>query len=342
MSFLGYTIDDYSPRKNTSVLQYIKHDNTYFKGAVKMICPCLNSTKFHAILGIDNNKHIIPNSNSFLVDSNFINNHDGLVGYDDIHTIFSRLNIAFKHLLETPVDIIIENEMFLLANPFTGTNIGHDLSIIFNRIHIYKEHKLNIPVVLPEFIKTIPRSLEMCRMLLPETDIFFIPDNKVIQFTNLHITENIIFDIMRHKYLADEIIKTVMNTNEITSQIDKYKDKKIILIKTNNHKYVVNKWTAFHCPITIELLTTKYGWIFINPEEITMTEMIAYLYLAKRIVTSFGAISYAHTMFFNPKINYHYLQSSHGPYFMKEKHVILHKHLDLDANPQVVIDFLEK
>jgi hypothetical protein len=149
-----------------------------------------------------------------------------MIKYDNEFTIYSRLNITYKYLLNTHIDEYIDEEIFLLANPFTGTNIDHDLSIILNRIHIYRLHNLTMPIVLTEFSKAIPRNIEICRLLLPNSKIYFLPDNKIVKFRKLHITENIIFDIMKHRYLINEIIEKTIDLPLIRNNFDNYKDKK--------------------------------------------------------------------------------------------------------------------
>jgi hypothetical protein len=323
MNFLGTIVNTSTFDNNSTINQYFMRDNTHYIGYAKLIFPLYNSNSFHSILAVDKLNQIIPNSNSFFIDNNFQNTLYERIEYNNIHTIFTRLEITHKYLIENSVDIKIDEEMFLLCNPFSSTNIGHDLSILLERIHIYKTLKLSMPVVLSEFMHTIPRSIEICKLLLPDIAIYFLPNNKIIEFKKLHITPNAVMDIFKHSYLIKEIIINALNSNLIKNNIDSYKNKKILLIKTNRNNNVITKSTAFIGDNTINMLCEKYDYIYINPELMNMYEIIAYLYNASKIVTSFGAISYAHTIFFNPNISYYFLKTNYNPYFFLEKHIII-------------------
>jgi hypothetical protein len=341
MSFLGYAMDDYKYSTSSLCYSSMKLGAPYYSGPATLICPPVDATTFHAILAIDDKNNIITNSNSFLEDHNFVNNPH-TINYDNIHTIFRRINIAYKYLTTNPVTSVIDREMFLLCNPFSGTNIGHDLSILLDRIYEYKQRKLNIPVVLTEFMKSVPRSIEVCQALLPDVEIYYIPNNTIIKFNKLHIAHNEIFNIIKHPELIQDIINFVVNTPMIKNNIDNYKNKKILLIKTNRNKAVVSNWSRFQAEKTIELLTNTHEYIYINPEVTHMYEIIAYLQYAAKIVTSFGAISYAHTIFFNPAIRYHYLMTSCRPYYYVDKHIIIKMPLDLDANIPTLLKELDR
>ena len=69
----------------------------------------------------------------------------------------------------------------------------------------------------------------------------------------------------------------------------------------------------------------------INPEVLPMKELILYLYFASQIVTSHGAISYAHGIFFNPEIKYHFIKTLYDPAYDKEKFTIIQMPLDIDS-----------
>jgi hypothetical protein len=332
MSFLGYSTNEYAFTDRSLLRSSMKLGEPYYEGPARIICPIIDNKTFHAILAVDSSKNIITNSNSFLEDPNFVRNTiAGIREYDDNHTIMRRTEISYKYLLAKPVELEIAKEMFLLCNPFSATNVGHDISILLNRIHEYKQRKLTIPVVLSEFMKTIPRTIEICEALLPGIEFFYLPNNMIVKFQKLHIAHNEIFNIIKHPYLADNIVQHVINTPMIKENVEKYKDRKILLIKTNRNKSVVSKWSCFSAEKTIETLMGSYGYIYINPEETHMFEIIAYLYYASKIVTSFGAISYAHTIFFNPKIKYHYLKIQHNPYYYTNRHIIVNVSLNLDT-----------
>lgn len=272
--------------------QYIGYDDSYYIGEVKMILPTSEKTHFHSILAVDMSNAVIRNSNSFLVDPYFYTRKDNcasIVEYDDIlggTRVYRRINATYQYLTTHPVEEVVDREMFLLCNPFSATNIGHDLSIMFDRITEYKARGLTIPVVLAEAMLECPRSIEVCQILLPTTEIYYLPSDKVVQFKCLHISKNVILDITRHDSIIKTLITNVTNDPVI---VDTFKSKKIILIKTNRNKIVVSKWSCYNATKFIDTLVNERGWICINPEEMHMKEIIAYLYYA-----DIGAISYAH------------------------------------------------
>lgn len=335
-TFLGMNLSKYDYCDGCAAHRVIAHDDSYYIGEVKLILPTSEKTHFHSILAVDMCNNIIRNSNSFLVDRNFTSQKDifsSFFHYDNAggNGIFRRINATYQYLTTHATEEIVEREMFLLCNPFSATNIGHDLSIIFDRINEYKVRGLTIPVVLAEVMLDCPRSVELCKILLPTAEIYCLPSNKIVNFKKLHISKNVIFDITRHNSIIRSIIDSVISDPTINSD-DTFKHKKIILIKSNRNNYVVSRWSCYNASRFIDTLVDSKGWIFINPEDMSMKEIIAYLYYADKIVTSYGAISYAHTIFFNPSIKYYYLFTTHGPYYSTHNANIIRTSLDLDSN----------
>jgi hypothetical protein len=346
MAFLGMNLSEYGYAIGSPAHRFLAYDDLYYSGEANIILPTSEKTHFHSILAVDKDNNIIRNSNSFLVDLNFIHRKDNyrdIGSYDTVAgtNVFRRINATYHYLTTHPVEEIVEREMFLLVNPFSSTNIGHDLSILFDRIQEYNSRQLTMPVVLAEAMLDCPRSLEICQLLLPNTEIYYLPSNKIIHFKNLHISKNVIFDITRHKAIIDKIIDKVIS-NPLFHSTDKFKNKKIILIKSNHNKYVVTKSTCYNAVKFIDTLVNNYGWMHINPEEMSMIEIIAYLYYADKILTSFGAISYAHTIFFNPNKKYYYLQSQYAPYYYHHNAIIIHTSYDLDANISKLVSKIEE
>jgi len=351
-TFLGINLDYYTLTDDMLDSFKLDLDPPYYQGPVKLILPPIPN-KFHSILAVDDTNTIVNNSNSFLSDPNLIkysreyeferhkyqfelgrDKYDyGIIkGYDSSHKIYSRIDITYKYLCSNNEDITIDNEMFLLCNPFSATNIGHDLSILFHRINIYRERGLTIPVVLSEFMLTIPRSIEICRLLLPDTEFYMLPSNKIVKFKHLHITSNLVFDIKKHDKIIQEILEKSIQSPTIQN-IDDYKNKKVLIIKTTKNKNVLSTNTCFNCDKTIELLISKYDYVYINPEEMPMVDIILYVHFAQKIVCSYGAILYAHCIFFNPNIKYIYLNTLKvPPYFLQpEQYTSVNTSIELDT-----------
>jgi len=307
-----------------------------YTGPVKLYLPTSPPNKFHAILGLDEKNQILRPTNSFLEDPNFVNNSfHGRNEYDKVQTIFTRLESTYSFMKGNTPTLVIEQPMFLLVNPFSSTNIGHDLSILFHRIVAYRSQKLTIPVVIGDVTMQIPRAYEILQLLLPDTTFYTLPSDTYVLFKKLHVTENCVFDIQKHGEIIQEIIEKA--TSKVTD-IEKYKNKKVFLVKSNFHKNVVSKWSMFQTDKVIPILEEKYDYICINPEIMNMYEIISYVYFAKKIVTSFGAILYAHAIFFGKQAKLYYLQNdSHKPYWGENQYVYVKIPLDLNSNIEKLI-----
>ncbi len=342
----------YSPHSINEItedLEVIKclrtNKNSIFEGSAKLYYPDVEITKFIPILGIDSNNTIIENSNSFLVDGNFVRNTlKGINEYDAIHGIFKGLEAVNKVLNEynsinTDSYHIVNEHMFLLFNPFSGRNAGHDLSILFDRIHWYKSNNLKMPVVVGETMLELPFTLNICKVLLPDTEFFMMKSNTIYEFKNITVVRNVIFYINLHQYLYNEVRDKV---NKSCENIEKYKNKKICLIKNLDfQKNILSKWSAFRGTKLFNLLEEKYGYIIINPEKMNYDEIILYLSNASKILVSFGGIMYANAIFFNSNAQLYYIDNCHcNPYYDNSRYKYVHiSDSNLDNNMN---DFISK
>lgn len=152
-----------------------------YTGYAKLYYPNVPHTKFIPLVGIDQTGELISNSNSFLVDGNFCNNSfTEIKKYDDIHKIFSGIEVITRRVGELPVFKTVHEPMFLLCNPFSGRNAGHDLSILFNRIAIYRRMGLSIPVVVAQSMQDFPLTLDICKVLLPDTEFYICLQRRLL------------------------------------------------------------------------------------------------------------------------------------------------------------------
>jgi hypothetical protein len=145
-----------------------------------------------------------------------------------VYKIFSYLDIIYNKINTIPISETIDEPMYLLCNPFSGRNVGHDLSILLNRIHIYREKKLNIPVVVSESMLEFPFSYEVCKLLLPDIRFYILKKNTLVEFKHIIITYNEIFNINKYIYLHHMIQDYCIRG---CNNIEKYKNKKICMIK---------------------------------------------------------------------------------------------------------------
>lgn len=93
-------------QENSDVLKSMTLTPSIHYGLTKLRLPSHENDSFHAMLGIDENKKIIPNSNSFLVDYNpDFRDFKTLKIYDDQHHIFSNIEKNYEFLKNCDVDI---------------------------------------------------------------------------------------------------------------------------------------------------------------------------------------------------------------------------------------------
>lgn len=299
---------------NSEIIKCIKNNhNSEHNGYAKIYYPEVAVTSFLPVLAVDKKNNIIENSNSFLTDPGFVySDISNIFEYDSRIKIFSSLQAILNKIQDLPVSEAIDEPMFLLLNPFGGRNVGHDLSILFHKIHTYRTKNLTMPVIVGESMLDFPFTLDMCKLLLPNTTFYMLKKDAVVEFNNLYVTHNVVFDINLHKYLHNEIIQRCI---EKCADIDKYKNKKICLIKNSfTQKNIVSTNTSFYSKELIKILETEYNYVIINPENIDSYDMILYLYFANKILVSHGAIMYGNAIFFNKTADLYYIISVHNDY----------------------------
>ena len=185
--------------------------------------------------------------------------------------------------------------------------------------------KLNIPVVVGDIMNTIPRSLEICKVLLPDTQFYFLPSNTVVNFKYIVIPPNTVFHILKNPDLIQEIIQ-IYNKGAIEQ---KFMNRKIFIVKNNDNNNIITKYNVFNCRNTIQTLVDYYNYVYINPEKMPMNEIVQYLSNAKKIITSYGSISYGNAIFFNKSAEIFYLNQE--PYYDNHLCKVIHCDYDLDS-----------
>jgi transcription termination factor NusA len=306
----------------TIALAGARINSPHYIGYAKMCLPIPEKNKFHALVGIKKDGTLIPNTNSYLTDAPILQNVYKAHGidYELQYTIYTRIGNNYTFIKDRSPDIVIQQPMLLLGNPFSGTNIGHDLSIMFDRIQYYKTNKLSCPVILTEYNRHVPTSLEIVKMLLPSADIFYLPYDKIVLFEKLIAPDTVIFDICKHAaILVPQLVSKA--AENLKGDIKLYKNRKIFLVKNDTQALRITQDNTFHCPDTMKLLEDSYDYVIINPEVMDINRIIIYLYYASKIITSYGAISYAHTIFFNEKADTYILNKR--PYYGTAKQINL-------------------
>jgi hypothetical protein len=292
---------------------------------VKFLFPYDTPNTFHAEVAIygDNNK-IIVNSNSYIEDTYAYKEPN----YEDRHRIYARINYTYDILCNTATEEHIDERVCSFMTPFDSVNFGHNLSIIFDFIHQYRSIGLNVPIVLSNVSKEFPNILRILELFFD--DIRFIDNNKVYSFKEIYFFTPIILDICRHQHVISE---TVYRSLKNIPNHDVYKNKNVFMVKLlNRQTNIVETSTAFYADTLLETLKTNQTWIVIQPEVMSIYEIIAYLHYANSIVTSEGAISYGHAIFFNKKAVLHFLVQNNNkqPYLYINwmKYLTVGKNLD--------------
>lgn len=157
-----------------------------------------------------------------------------------------------------------------------------------------------------------------------------MPPEKVVEFKNLIITENVVFDINLHRSMHKEVID--FYTHDSTPE---FMNRKVCLIKnTAVNKNIISSWSAFHSVELVKELQDKYSYVVINPEVIDTRSLVCLLYHAQRILVSYGGIMYVNQIFFNPAAELIYVdRSGQRPYFDAHRYkTVTPDNSDLDQN----------
>lgn len=282
----------------------IKNTNTYYPTLetkneyhnILLTTPFFKPNTFHSILAIEyNTKKYIPNSNSYIRDATY-NIH-----YELKHQIYNRINMTYALLSTRNINecVMMDDECLLLANPFSGVNSGHDLSVILNALQYYLTNNMQCKVVIHIESFVIPRNIELIELFIPRDKFIIINYDKYYFFKNIHIPKPIIFDIFAHKLLINKLKKSIITK---MSNSDEYKNKKIVLIKNMNNLNIVRKENCYQCSELFTLLE-KNGWIIINPEKMHIYKIAMYIMFANKIFLSGGAIAYTHVIYMDDKIS---------------------------------------
>ncbi len=329
---------------HNSTLYYTSPNNIY--NYIGICNPCYYENKWHSILGITtNDNRIITNSNTFYWENAHELDKKWKI-HNDHTRIYDRLVYTYHHIKNTNVKnrTLIEPECFLMANPFTGINSGHELSIILDAVDYIRKNSTIEKIVVFGYAFKYPNNLNLLKLLIPEDKLLFINFNTVYQFNKIHIIKQELHNITKHQYLIDEL------KNKITQKFPdatKYKNKKIIMIKNIRNVQVLRGYDQFICENLFNELH-KRGYVNINPEQMDIFELAMYLMNAKFIVSSYGGILYTNQIFFNniPDIYIMCFQGTNITSYYKiigrTKEVLPMKDRNLDASPELTNYLLSK
>jgi mRNA-degrading endonuclease HigB of HigAB toxin-antitoxin module len=279
---------------HNSSLYYTSPNNIY--EYIGLSSPSYYENKWHSILAITtNDQRVITNSNTFYWE-NWQTLGEKWTIQNDHNKIYDRIVYTYHHIKNTPLKnrTYIDTECFLMANPYTGVNSGHELSIILDCVDYIR--KANIQkIVIFNYSYKYPNNLYLLKLLVPEDNLLFINFNTVYQFRKIHIIKQELHNICKHQYLIEELKHKILAKG---GDVTKYKNKKIIMIKNIRNIQVLRSYDQFICERLFSELH-KRGYVIINPEQMDIFDLALYLMHARIIISSYGGILYTNQIFFN-------------------------------------------
>jgi len=260
---------------------------------------------------------IIKNSNSFIGDyftyTDFFREYQNKKYkiYDNINKNYNEILTMLRHNNENDNDNNSElinrfdddNTYFLMINPFTSKNYGHDLSVILDQINFIINNDIVHIIMYDGYDRD--NNFQLVKCLFPShCKFYYIQYNNIYYIKNVIILNQIISNIHLHEHLINDIIKYVNN-----NYINNYKDcinKNIIIMKTNRNKNCFVEHTKHNCESFLTELE-KQTWINVVPEQMCVYKMVILLNHAENIITSEGCISFLNHIFFNKKATVIYI-----------------------------------
>jgi len=190
-----------------------------------------------------------------------------------------------------------------MINPFVFSNSGHDLSIMLNNVDYILKNNIKHILILQGYKNQ--HNFKLISLLLPEDCVFYELDiNKIYKIQNIIIIKQLIFDITYHKYLIDRLNDTIKN--KYSKIYNDYKNKNVILIKSNRNPNVMRKYFQINCEKMLINLENS-NWTYLIPENIDIFQLCIYLLYANKIIFSDGAILYTNKLFFNINATHIYI-----------------------------------
>jgi len=262
------------------------------------VFPAFKPNSFHALLAVTENGEVIRDSNSYIDDCIRYQVH-----YEIENKIYARINVSYDMLTRYPSVTTVDQEVCYAMTPFDSVNFGHNLSILFDLVHKYRVHNLSCPLVFSERSKQFPNILTLARLFFPS--LVFVENNVIMEFRSIHIFEPVILDIHRHKDIIEECRSLALAK---VGDLERFKNKKIFMPKlSTKNANITKRSTALRAKVWLEILAENPEWVYINPEEMDICEIIAYLTYANTIVTSTGSICYGHAIFYSTIASWFFL-----------------------------------
>lgn len=316
-----------TPRADIFTYPQVGSQTTPYEN-VRFLFPYTAPNTFHAELAVVGETNaIVQDSNSYIRDTNARNSKE----YEARHRIYARLGETYTALCSRAPDKVVDECVCSFMTPFDSVNFGHTLSTILDFVHQYRSLGLTVPIAVSSVCAIFPNSLRILQLFFDEIRV--IETNKVYHFKKIYMFPPVILDITRHGYLIQDVIQRSLKRTPATPK------RKVFLVKLiNHHSNVVEPTTGFTASALITRLESDPDWIVLQPETMSIYEIIAYLQNATCIVTSEGSISYGHAIFFDRTAPLYFLVKSAnaGPYFYVSWGTNIVVPTDLDSAIQTI------
>ena len=244
--------------------------------------------------------------------------------YNKRYHIYDNISFGYVYMCDGREPVHTMTEAALFANPFSGSNLGHDISLTLFMVHWYKQRKLSCPILLLSRVQNLPRILEVLRVFFDPNVFRFMPDEAVWHVETLHMfdstKDSAFYNISKFPSMLDQI-----KAAALTKYGHLHFPPNVFLGKTHEQVQVLASETAIRCPELLNTLRKDASWFIVNPEvrELTLLKLVTMLQKASKIVTTTGSISYAHEMFFSNSARLFYLQTHRKPYHYVERYQIV-------------------
>lgn len=250
---------------HNSHLHYVSPNNVYDE--IALTCPSYYDNKWHSILALtSNDNRVIVNSNTFYWER-WQEMAKMYVAQNSHCRIYDRLIYTYHHIKNSQVSArkYINEECFLMANPFTCANSGHELSIILDAVNYLRKVSV-AKIVVFGYAHKYPNNLNLLKLLVPEEKLLFIEFNVLYQFKKIHIIKQELHNICKHPQLIEELKSKILA--RYSGDITKFKGKKIVMIKSTRNIQVSRGTDQFICE-NLFMGLHKRGYLNINPNNIT-------------------------------------------------------------------------
>jgi hypothetical protein len=251
-----------------------------------------------AVKKTDDKLKVITGSNHFLTWTS----KDSIGGYDIRYNIFSKLKDNYYDIFNNtkPINYDFDDDKtyVYLLDAFSFSNSGHNLSECLDKANYIIQNGYKNVLIFRGFKEK--HNYKFIEILLPDVNFIEIDLDTIYLVKNIVVIPDCFFTIWKHYDLIQTLKTKVCEKYE--DLYSEFKNKKIILMKTNRNINVYERSIQFVCEDMLVDLEAN-GYINIIPEDCDPFKLIIYLMFAKTIIISNGAVLYTNKIFYNLSAN---------------------------------------